>query len=98
MGILGGVPRRKDRFYFTFSAKYLETYLKEFFGFFAILDARGMAVPKALEYVSAFLYENSILSDAELRKIEKGVEATKEKLRETYERGSWKYRFLETWE
>jgi len=48
------VPRRKDRFYFTFSAKYLDTYLKEFFGFFSILDARGMAVPKALEYFFCF--------------------------------------------
>ncbi|MCW3130458.1 MAG: hypothetical protein N2V75_10240 [Methanophagales archaeon] len=93
-----GVPRRKDRFYFTFSAKYLETYLKEFFGLFSILDARGMAVPKALDYFSAFLHERGILSDAELRKIEKGVEELKDKLGEVYERGSWKYKFLEKWE
>ncbi len=97
-GYFGGVPRRKDRFYFTFSAKYLDTYLSEFFGFFSVLDARGMAVPKALEYFSAFLHERGILSDAELRKIEKGIEASKEKLRWVYERDSWKYRFLENWE
>lgn len=97
-GYFAAVPRRKDRFYFTFSAKYLETYLNEFFGFFSILDARGMAVPKALEYFSAFLHERGILSDVELRNIEKRIEESKDKQGEVYERGSWKYRFLEKWE
>jgi len=97
MEYFGEVPERKDGFYFSFSKEYLDKYLVSYFDFLSLNDARGMAVRIALEYFSAFLHEKGILSDAELRKIKKGIEDSKEKLREVHERSSWKYRFLERW-
>lgn len=87
----------EDRLFFTFSKDSFEEYLSMFLGFISLYDMRGMAAPKALEYVCTFLCEKGVLSDEEMSVIAEGIEELNEKLRERREREAWKYRFLERW-
>ena len=57
-----------------------------------------MAVLKAVEYFSSFLYQKGIFTADELKEVESAIEEFNVPLRRVYEKMSWKYRFLEGWE
>lgn len=92
------VPERSTGFYFCFSKEYLDKYLVSFFDFLSLNDARGMAVLKAVEYFSSFLYQKGIFTDDELKEVKSAIEEFNVPLRATYEKMSRKYKFLEEWE
>jgi hypothetical protein len=92
------VPERRAGFYFCFSKEYLDKYLVSFFDFLSLNDAKGMAVLKALEYFSSFLYLKGIFTDEELKEVGSAIEEFSVPLRRAYEKMSWKYRFLDRWE
>jgi len=43
------------------------------------------------------MHQKGIITDKELRKIERVIEELNVPLRKLYERNTWKYRFLEAW-
>ncbi len=50
---------------------------------------------KAHEFFSSFMHQKGIITDKELRKIEREIEELNVPLRKFYERNTWQYRFLE---
>lgn len=91
------VPERRRGFYFRFSKEHLDEYTGRFFGFLSLDDAKGMAVLKAMDYFSVFLRQKGITTDVELKEVESAIEEFNVPLREIYEEGAWKYKFLEKW-
>jgi len=57
-----------------------------------------MAVLKAVEYFSSFLYQKGIFTADELKEVKSAIEEFSVPLRRAYEKMSWKYKFLEGWE
>ena len=91
----GGVGKKREGFFFTFSEEKLDEYLGRFFSLFLLRDAKGMAVLKAIEYFSVFLHQRGIYTDRELGEVERVVAEFEKPLREIYEINPWRYRFVE---
>ena len=74
MKYFGEIEERKGGFFFSYSEESLNAYLGSYFGFLSLNDAKGMAGLKAHEFFSSFMHQKGIITDKELRKIEREIE------------------------